>query len=87
MTRKLIVHGRDGKLIMLNTDKIDAMWDYVPSDASRNKFENRKAFEERKAKESCTRIQIGERLFSVQESVGQIDVMMAKAGVKYSDGE
>lgn len=72
---------------MFNTDKIDAMWDYVPSDDSRNKFENHKAFEERKTKESCTKIYMGEKVFSVQESVGQIDVMMMQAGVKNNDGE
>ena len=40
---------------MLNTDKIDAIYDYVPSDDSRNKFENFKTFERRKALESCTK--------------------------------
>jgi hypothetical protein len=79
MTRKLIVHGKDGRLVMLNTDKIDAIYDYVPSDDSRNKFENFKTFERRKAKESCTKIHMGEHVFNVQESTGQIDVMLAKA--------
>jgi len=82
MTRKLIVHGKDGSLVMLNTDKIDALYDYAPS---RNKRENRKTFEKRKALESCTKIHMGEKVFNVQESVGQIDVMMTKA--MYSDGE
>jgi hypothetical protein len=77
MIRKLLVHSVDGGLVMLNTDKIDAMYDYVPSDDSWND-EERKEYEERKAKESCTKIHMGETVWSVQESVGQIDVMLTQ---------
>ena len=66
MIRKLLVHSVDGGLVMLNTDKIDAMYDYVPSDDSWDD------------KESCTKIHMGKTVWSVQESVGQIDVMLTQ---------